>query len=143
MEAQMKAYTTLFTSTIAISLLMGIAPSFSDDSKPLIPLCPKMTEDNLQTLANDGKVSLAGQTYNLVTHQETHNNYNGQLIETKEKLTTFLNETKAKPTVTLNINSHQNPMKKDHQKSYCAYMLERESAVFVVALMPESEDSKK
>lgn len=126
-----------------INSLIIVTTTIADDSKPLIPICPTMTEENLQTLANDGKVSLGGQMYNLVTHSQTHNNYNGRLIESKEKLTDLLNESKSKPTVTWNINSHQNPMMRDHQKPFCAYKLERDTEEFVVALMPDSSDDKK
>lgn len=139
----MKTNVKLTTAMILFASVMVITASFGEEPKPLIPICPAMTEEKLQTLADQGKVSLSDKTYNLVTQSETHNNYNGRLIETKEKLTDFLKETKAKPTVTLNINSHQNPMMRDHQKPYCAYMLERDTEEFVIALMPSSEDQKK
>jgi hypothetical protein len=138
----MKMTIKLLKTMIALNAFMITGPSIADEAKPLIAVCPTLSPENLQTLANDGKISLDGKTYIIASQTDTNKSFDGRLIEDKDKLSKFLSEAKDKPTVTLNVNTHRNARMRALNRTYCSYKLETEAEIFVIALKLNTEGSQ-
>ena len=82
--------------------------------------CPSQTlikGESLNTLATTGKLTLSGNTYSMLTADQTNNNYNKKLLPSPKALEGFLKLTKqAKSIFEPRILSLTVP-----NKAYCAY----------------------
>jgi phage anti-repressor protein len=144
----MKAkHTSLATMAVILGVVTGASVSADDASKNdmtkniVSTNCPVLTEQEVKTLAKDGKVEVNGKEFNLVSKNETGSDYRGHLIENKDTLSSFLDKSKSLVTVTRYINTHQSHVKKDRAKAPCAYNLEREKDIAVIAISPTAPKS--
>lgn len=139
MKAKYKILATMaaILGVVTVSSVNADDASKNEMTKNIISTnCPILTEQEIKTLGKEGKVDVNGEEFSLISKNETGSDYGGHLIENKDALSSFLNKSQSLVTVTRYINTHQSHVKKSRAKSPCAYNLEREKDIAVVAIAP-------